>query len=150
VLALEYENSRFDPTRRFKTWRRTRLFETFSKVESWSATARNPFPTADGTRCRKIISDGRTDCRRLRQLPGFAAAEGVHLAMKSGMLAAETIFEALQKGDYSANHLKALQGKDRSELHKEELWKVRNFHQSFRIGLHNSPAPHVRLLRGGN
>src|ERR1700756_4636064 len=61
--------------------------------------------------------------------------KGVHLAMKSGMLAAETIFEALKKGDYSANTLKLYKDKIDKSYIKKELWKVRNFHQSFRNGL---------------
>jgi electron-transferring-flavoprotein dehydrogenase len=38
--------------------------------------------------------------------------KGIHTAMKSGMLAAETIFEALLRGDFSADTLKVYQEKD--------------------------------------
>ena len=61
--------------------------------------------------------------------------KGVHLAMKSGMLAAETIFEALQTGDTSAKTLKLYKEKIDHSYIREELWKVRNFHQSFHDGL---------------
>jgi len=61
--------------------------------------------------------------------------KGVHLAMKSGMLAAETIFEALKKEDYSAKTLQAYKEKIDHSYIKTELWKVRNFHQSFRNGM---------------
>ena len=61
--------------------------------------------------------------------------KGIHLAIKSGMLAAEATFEALRSGDTSAKSLKLYKEKiDRSYI-KEELWKVRNFHQSFHNGL---------------
>ena len=58
--------------------------------------------------------------------------KGIHLAIKSGMLAAETAFEALIKDDFSAAMLGAFQKKVESSWIKEELWKVRNFHQGFR------------------
>ncbi|MGH7296255.1 MAG: 4Fe-4S dicluster domain-containing protein, partial [Polyangiaceae bacterium] len=62
--------------------------------------------------------------------------KGIHYAIKSGMLAAETIFEALQKGDTSAATLRAYQEKIEASYVKEELWKARNFHQSFSHGLY--------------
>ena len=61
--------------------------------------------------------------------------KGIHLAIKSGMLAAETAFEALKGNDSSAAMLGQFQGKVESSWIKEELWKVRNFHQGFEHGL---------------
>jgi electron-transferring-flavoprotein dehydrogenase len=60
--------------------------------------------------------------------------KGIHLAIKSGMLAAETAFEALKKDDFSAESLGAFQRKVESSWIKDELWKVRNFHQGFEHG----------------
>jgi len=54
--------------------------------------------------------------------------------MKSGMLAAETTFEALKAGDTSAKNLSAYQTKIEQSYIKKELWKVRNFHQGFAHG----------------
>ena len=64
-----------------------------------------------------------------------ARLKGIHLAVKSGMLAAETAFEGLKKGDFSAVTLRHFQEKVESSWIKEELWKVRNFHQGFEHGL---------------
>jgi electron-transferring-flavoprotein dehydrogenase len=61
--------------------------------------------------------------------------KGIHLAMKSGMLAAEAIFEALQAGDTSANALAAYETKFRDSWAFEELHAARNFHQGFKSGL---------------
>jgi electron-transferring-flavoprotein dehydrogenase len=60
--------------------------------------------------------------------------KGIHLAIKSGMLAAETAFEALKKSDASAATLADFQRKVDSSWIKDELWKVRNFHQGFEKG----------------
>src|SRR5437763_10280982 len=60
--------------------------------------------------------------------------KGIHLAIKSGMLAAETAFEALNKNDFSATSLAVLQQKVERSWIREELWKVRNFHQGFEHG----------------
>ncbi len=60
--------------------------------------------------------------------------KGIHLAIKSGMLAAETAFEALKKEDFSAASLRDFQTRVDKSWIKEELWKVRNFHQGFEHG----------------
>ncbi len=60
--------------------------------------------------------------------------KGIHLAIKSGMLAAETAFEAWLAGDSSAKQLGKLQAKVDSSWIKQELYPVRNFHQGFEHG----------------
>src|SRR5436309_1559414 len=74
-----------------------------------------------------ILADsaGLLDSQRLK---------GIHLAIKSGMLAAETAFEALKKQDFSAATLSDYQKRVESSWIKDELWKVRNFHQGFEHG----------------
>jgi electron-transferring-flavoprotein dehydrogenase len=137
VIALEYEDPRFDPHAAFQIWKThpyvRNILEDGKLVRygakslpygGWYAMPRNYL---DGA---LIVGDSGSflDSQRLK---------GIHLAMKSGMLAAETIFEALKKGDTSAKMLKLFKEKiDRSYI-KTELWKVRNFHQGFQTGLLN-------------
>ena len=65
-----------------------------------------------------------------------ARLKGIHLAIKSGMLAAETIFESLLKNDFSRAQLSTYRARfDTSWAHKE-LWGGRNFHQGFEGGLY--------------
>ena len=54
--------------------------------------------------------------------------------MKSGMLAAETIVEALAHGDTSSHHLKHFEEKVNLSWIYDELHPVRNFHASFQSG----------------
>ncbi len=57
---------------------------------------------------------------------------GVHVAMRSGMLAAETILNSLLSEDFSESAL--LQYEDalyKSDVGKD-LYKSRNFHQAFK------------------
>jgi len=61
--------------------------------------------------------------------------KGIHLALKTGMLAGEAAFEALLAGDTSAAKLKAYEDKIEGSYVKRELWGVRNFHQGFKHGL---------------
>jgi electron-transferring-flavoprotein dehydrogenase len=135
VLALEYADPQFDPHAAFQIWKThpflKKLLEGGKLVRygakslpygGWYAMPRNYL---DGG---LIIGDSGSflDSQRLK---------GIHLAMKSGMLAAETIFEALQAGDTSSKTLSVFPKKIEQSYIKEELWQVRNFHQSFQHGM---------------
>ncbi len=56
--------------------------------------------------------------------------KGIHLAIKSGMLAAETIFEGLVKDDLSETQLATFESRVERSWIREEMWAVRNFHQA--------------------
>jgi electron-transferring-flavoprotein dehydrogenase len=60
--------------------------------------------------------------------------KGVHLAIKSGMLAAESAFAALTSGDSSAKQLASFQSAVDASWIRQELYPVRNFHQGFEHG----------------
>jgi len=64
-----------------------------------------------------------------------ARLKGIHLAIKSGMLAAETAFESLVKSDSSAAMLGKFQRRVETSWISDELWPVRNFHQGFKNGM---------------
>jgi electron-transferring-flavoprotein dehydrogenase len=61
--------------------------------------------------------------------------KGIHLAIKSGIMAAQTIFDGLLTDDFSEQKLKSYDDSFQKSWAKEELYKVRNFHQGFDDGL---------------
>src|SRR5271163_4809210 len=135
VVALEYADPQFDPHAAFQTWKTHpfvknildggKLVRYGAKSIPYGGWYGMPRNYVDGA---FIIGDsgGFLDSQRLK---------GIHMAMKSGMLAAETIFEALKSGDASAKTLKTFPEKVEQSYIKKELWQVRNFHQSFQHGL---------------
>lgn len=76
--------------------------------------------------------------------------KGIHLAIKSGMLAAETIHEAFLKDDFSEDQMGRFQtGIDNSWI-KEELYRARNFRQGFKYGFYPGMVMSgVQMLTGG-
>jgi electron-transferring-flavoprotein dehydrogenase len=60
--------------------------------------------------------------------------KGIHSAIKTGMLAAETIFASLLAGDFSAKQLQQYEQLVNDSWVVPELKKVRNFHTGFRHG----------------
>ncbi len=61
--------------------------------------------------------------------------KGIHLSMKTGMLAAETAFEALKRGDSSAEVLAAYKAKVDGSWVREEMEPAKNFHSYFEKGV---------------
>ncbi len=60
--------------------------------------------------------------------------KGIHLAMRSGMLAAETAFECLKKGEFGSKSTAAYHDRLMADWAGDELRKCRNFHQGFHKG----------------
>src|ERR1700730_11100712 len=136
VVALEYGAPRFDRHAAFHQWRThpflrkildggklVRYGAKSLPAGGWYSMPRN---YVDGG---LIIGDSGSflDSQRLK---------GIHMAIKSGVLAAETILEALKTGDTSTKSQSAFPAKVEQSYIKKELWAVRNFHQSFQYGLY--------------
>ncbi|GMV50783.1 MAG: hypothetical protein AMXMBFR67_23260 [Nitrospira sp.] len=60
--------------------------------------------------------------------------KGIHYAMRSGMLAADTIFEALARGNTSAAVLSSYETRLASSSVMKDLYRVRNFRRGFAYG----------------
>ncbi|MEO6835747.1 MAG: electron transfer flavoprotein-ubiquinone oxidoreductase [Candidatus Tumulicola sp.] len=60
--------------------------------------------------------------------------KGIHLAMKSGMMAAETVWDALQIDTYDAQTLSAFERRFKESWAYPEMRTSRNFHQGFKHG----------------
>ena len=69
--------------------------------------------------------------------------KGIHYAMKSGMLAAETICDALVAGNTSASALSSYETHLHASYVMRDLYRVRNFRQALSSGLYRG------LLWGG-
>ena len=102
VTALDYPDPRLDPQR---------VLQEFKKHPFIAQAARrrqdDPLRREVDALRRMVVDPagcGRwlDDPRRLRRLSELARLKGIHLAIKSGMLAAETAFDALKKNDSSA------------------------------------------------
>jgi electron-transferring-flavoprotein dehydrogenase len=61
--------------------------------------------------------------------------KGIHLSMKSGMLAAEAAFDAMLSGDASEGALKSYKDRIDASWIREEMEFAKNFHSNFGKGL---------------
>jgi electron-transferring-flavoprotein dehydrogenase len=135
VMALEYEDPRFDPHAAFQIWKTHPFVRNILDGGKLLRYGAKTLPYGGWYAMPRIYVDGALIVGDSGSFLDSQRLKGVHLAMKSGMLAAETIFEALKTGDTSTKTLKLYKNKIDASYIKKELWKVRNFHQSFRNGL---------------
>ncbi|HZI93286.1 MAG TPA: electron-transfer flavoprotein:ubiquinone oxidoreductase [Patescibacteria group bacterium] len=76
--------------------------------------------------------------------------KGIHLAMKSGMLAAETVIEALIRDDVSEKSLSAYERRLNESYVMKSLWGDRNFRISFGKGLYRGLlSTGIHMVTGG-
>ncbi len=135
VVALEYHNPLFDPHeafQKFKTHPFVRRILEGGKLVRYGAKT---VPYGGWYSMPRSFVDGGLIIGDSASLLNSQRLKGIHTAIKSGMLAAETIYEALCAGDTSAKTLAAYPAKIEKSWLKEELWAVRNFHQAFHGGL---------------
>ena len=136
VVALEYHDPLFDPHaafQKFKTHPYVKKILEGGKLVRYGAKT---VPYGGWYSMPKSFIDGGLIIGDSASLLNSQRLKGIHTAIKSGMLAAETIYEALCAGDTSAAKLAAYQQKLDESWIKKELWAVRNFHQAFHGGLY--------------
>jgi electron-transferring-flavoprotein dehydrogenase len=134
VTGLDYRDPMLDPHAEFQTYKTHpyiskllaggKMIRYGAKTIAAGGFFAIPQMYADGV---LLVGDsaGFLNSQRLK---------GIHTAIKSGMLAAEAIFEALLAEDYSANQLKQYSRLVRASWIMKELKSVRNFHAGFKHG----------------
>jgi electron-transferring-flavoprotein dehydrogenase len=134
VTGLDYKDPNIDPHaefQKFKTHPAVAEVLAGGKMIKYGAKTINaggywtmPRHYADGV---LIVGDSGSFLNGQR-------IKGIHTAMKSGMLAAETIIGAFVHQDFSSKTLKHFEERVNMSWIYDELHPVRNFHASFQSG----------------
>ena len=136
VMGLDYHDPRFDPHEAFQKYKThpflKRVLEGGKLVRYGAKTV----PYGGWYSMPRQYVDGGLIIGDSASLLNSQRLKGIHTAIKSGMIAAETVFEALKTADASEKTLSAFPRKIEQSWIKKELWAVRNFHQGFHHGLY--------------
>ena len=134
-VGLDYEDPRLDPHglfQRLKTHPAIRPMIEQGKLLAYGAKA---IPEGGWYSMPRLAFAGGLIAGDSGSLLNPMRLKGIHTAIKSGMLAAETGFEALVASDTSAAFLARYEERVRASWVGQELRRVRNFHAGFRHGL---------------
>ncbi len=142
VLDLDYADattSAHDLLQQFKTHPMVRKILAGGERVSWGAKA---IPATGYWGIPKLSTPGAVLVGDAAGMMNLAALKGVHYAVKSGMLAAEAIYEALKAG---SDDFSAYEGAVEDSVIGKDLYQERNTRQPFQKGLIKG-GPLVNLM----
>ena len=135
VIGLDHTDAKLDPHALFVQWKQhpriAKLLEG-GKPISYGAKC---VPEGGYYSQPRLHGDGFVMVGDTAGFLNAATLKGIHLSIKSGMLAAEAIAKALAAGDTSKEGLASYQESYEASWAKAELWKYRNYRQAFAKGL---------------
>jgi electron-transferring-flavoprotein dehydrogenase len=135
VCGLDYRDPRFDPHNAFQQYKLhpfVRRLLDGGRLIKYGAKA---LPEGGWWALPRLYTAGALLIGDAAGFLNSLRLKGIHLAIKSGLLAAETIHAALPAGDFSAARLADFSARVESSWIREELWPARNAHQAFEHGL---------------
>jgi electron-transferring-flavoprotein dehydrogenase len=150
VSGLDYRDPMFDPHITFQHFKRHPFVSSLLEGGQMVRYGAKALPEGGWHTIPRVYADGVLIAGDAGGFMNSMRLKGIHLAMRTGMLAAESAFEAVRAGDASASKLKSYADAiDRSEV-RRELYPVRNVHQSFSYGLMAGVAySGLSLVTGG-
>ena len=134
VTGLNYKDPNIDPHlefQKFKTHPKVAEVLKGGKMIKYGAKSIN---TSGYWTMPKLYADGVLIVGDSGSFLNGQRIKGIHMAMKSGMLAAETIITAFEHQDFTEKTLKHFDEKVNLSWIYDELHPVRNFHASFQSG----------------
>jgi electron-transferring-flavoprotein dehydrogenase len=135
VTGLDYRDPMFDPHLAFQRFKQHPLVASILRGGQMVRYGAKALPEGGWHTIPQVYTGGALIAGDAGGFLNSMRLKGIHLAMRTGMLAAETAFDAVRAGDTSEARLKAYADAiDRSDV-RGELYPVRNVHQSFSYGL---------------
>ncbi|NNF07781.1 MAG: electron transfer flavoprotein-ubiquinone oxidoreductase [Candidatus Eisenbacteria bacterium] len=151
VVGLDYANPYMDPHKVFQAYKMHPWIKGMLEGGEMERYGAKTVPLGGYFSMPKRVLPGGLIIGDSASFLNAERLKGIHLAIESGMMAAKAIFEALLADDYSEARLGHYDKLFASSEARQELYKVRNFHQGFQggrwSGLVNAG---VLMVTGGN
>jgi len=135
VVGLDYRDPLFDPHMAFQRFKQHPLISAILAGGQMTRYGAKALPEGGWHTIPRCHVDGALIVGDAAGFMNSMRLKGIHLAMKSGMCAADTAFEAVRAGDVSASQLETFQQRVNAGSLRRELYRVRNAHQAFGAGL---------------
>lgn len=135
AVGLDSPNPANDPHQKFQLFKTHPAVKKILEGGQMLHYGAKTIPDAGYYSIPKLYHDGLLLCGDSAGMLNPQKLKGIHTSIKSGILAAETLFEAVKHGDFSTKILKGYEDRFNKSWVKDELYKVRNFHAGFKGGL---------------
>jgi electron-transferring-flavoprotein dehydrogenase len=134
VVGLSYKDPLFDPHSAFNHFKRHPFISGILEGGQMVRYGAKALPEGGWNTQPMLHLNGGLIVGDAANFVNSMRLKGIHLAMRSGMLAAETAFEAVRAGDVSSKALSAYKRRVDESAIRTELYPVRNVHQAFAAG----------------
>jgi electron-transferring-flavoprotein dehydrogenase len=135
VVGLDYHDPLFDPHVAFNQLKQHPLVSSLLEGGSLVRYGAKALPEGGWNTIPRLHMDGGLIAGDAGGFVNSLRLKGIHLAMRTGMLAADTAFAAVRANDTSSARLSAYQAAIDAGPVRAELYPVRNVHQAFGHGL---------------
>lgn len=135
VAGLDYRDPQFDPHAAFNRFKHHPFVTDLLRDATLVRYGAKALPEGGWNALPRLAAPGALIAGDAAGFVNVARLKGIHLAMKSGMLAADAAFEAIRADDVSARQLGVYDARVAASWIREELYPVRNVHQAFGHGL---------------
>jgi electron-transferring-flavoprotein dehydrogenase len=135
VVGLDFKDPSFDVHDAFQVWKTTPFVSRILKGGKLIEYGAKTLPEGGYYALPRLYVDNALLVGDTAGMIVMPALKGIHLAIKSGMLAAQAAAGALINNDTSENSLKLYETLVRNSNIYKEMYAVRNFRQGFEKGL---------------
>ena len=150
VVGLDYRDPLFDPHMAFQRFKQHPLVSAMLTGGQMTRYGAKALPEGGWYAIPRCHVDGALIVGDAAGFMNSIRLKGIHLAMKSGICAADTAFEAVRAGDVSSSKLATFRRLVNAGSLRRELYPVRNVHQAFGAGLFAGLAfAGLSLVTGG-
>jgi len=149
-VGLDSYDPTNDPHLKFQLYKTHPLLRRILEGGTMLHYGAKTMPDAGYYAVPRLYHDGLLLCGDSAGLMNPQRLKGIHLAIKSGIMAAETVFEAVKKQDFSSSVLVGYQDRFDKSWVREEIYATRNVHAGFKGGLYAGLFHSaVQLVTGG-
>ncbi len=150
VVGLDYRDPLLDPYSAFQRFKTHPFIARILEGGQRTKYGAKALPEGGWNTQPRLYMDGGLIVGDAANFVNSMRLKGIHLAMRSGMLAAEAAFDAVRAGDISAHALSRYKAMVDESAIKAELYPVRSVHQAFGGGLYaGSVFAGLAMLTGG-
>jgi electron-transferring-flavoprotein dehydrogenase len=135
VSGLDYEDTFFDPHQAFLRLKQHPFVSSLLAGGTLVRYGAKALPEGGWHTIPRLHMDGALVAGDAGGFMNSMRLKGIHLAMRTGMIAAETAFDAVRANDVSRARLARYEQAIANSPVKRELYPVRNVHQAFEHGL---------------
>ena len=151
VVGLDYHDPLFDPHTAFNRFKQHPYVASLLEGGQMIRYGAKALPEGGWQTIPTVFADGVLIAGDAGGFVNSMRLKGIHLAMRTGMLAADAAYDAVRSGDMSAAKLRGYQTAIEASPVRAELYPVRDVHQAFGHGLFAGLASSaVAVVTGGH